>query len=72
MSRDRFNPVELDVEETRKRWSQDPEFVKAYDALADEFAALAELVRARQQADMTQADVAERGCCTGDRSASGI
>ncbi|HVK79210.1 MAG TPA: helix-turn-helix transcriptional regulator [Verrucomicrobiae bacterium] len=63
MSHDGFNPVELDVEKTRKRWSRDPAFVEAYDALADEFAALAvrtELLRARQRADMTQADVAER------------
>ncbi|MDC8011415.1 helix-turn-helix transcriptional regulator [Tahibacter soli] len=60
MSRDRFNPVPLDIDKTRKRWSRDPAFAKAYDALSDEFAALAELVRARQQADMTQADVAER------------
>ncbi|HJU40562.1 MAG TPA: helix-turn-helix transcriptional regulator [Tahibacter sp.] len=60
MNRDRYNPVALDIDKTRKRWSRDPAFAKAYDALTDEFAALAELVRARQQADMTQADVAER------------
>jgi DNA-binding XRE family transcriptional regulator len=60
MTRERYNPVNLDIGSTRKRWSRDPAFAKAYDALADEFAALAELVRARQQADMTQADVADR------------
>ena len=53
-------PVSLDTGGTRKRWSDDPAFAKAYDALADEFAALAELVRAHQHADMTQADVADR------------
>ncbi len=37
-----------------------PGFAAAYEALADEFAALSELLRARQHAGMTQADVAER------------
>lgn len=60
MTRDRFNSVALDIEKTRKRWSRDPAFVEAYGALADEFAALTELLRARQRAGMTQADVAER------------
>lgn len=60
MTRERYNPVPLDIEATRKRWAKSAAFVKAYDALADEFAALSELVRARQQAAMTQADVAER------------
>ena len=60
MTRDRYNPVPLDVEATRKRWSKSAAFVKAYAALADEFAALSELLRARQHAGMTQADVAER------------
>ncbi len=50
MKRERFKPVELEIDETRERWSRDPEFVKAYDALADEFAAFAGLVRARQWA----------------------
>ena len=35
-----------------------PGYAAAYEALADEFAALSELLRARQQAGMTQADVA--------------
>src|SRR5690348_610652 len=39
---------------------QRPDFAEAYDALADEYAALGELLRARKQAGMTQADVAER------------
>jgi DNA-binding XRE family transcriptional regulator len=60
MTRERYNPVNLDVGAMRKRWSRDPAFAKTYEALADEFATLAELVRARQQADMTQADVADR------------
>lgn len=60
MTRERYKPVKLDIDTTRKRWSKSATFEKAYDALADEFAALAELVRARQHAAMTQADVAQR------------
>jgi DNA-binding XRE family transcriptional regulator len=58
MTRERYNLVPLNVAATRKRWSKDPAFAEAYDALADEFAALGELVCARQLAEMTQADVA--------------
>lgn len=60
MNHDRYNPVPLDVADTHARWMRRPGYAAAYAALADEFAALAELVRARQQADMTQADVAAR------------
>lgn len=38
MKRERFDPQELNVDKTRERWSRDPGFVKAYGALADEFA----------------------------------
>jgi DNA-binding XRE family transcriptional regulator len=58
MTRERYQPVALNIDATRQRWSQNPAFRKAYAALADEFETLAELVRARQQAMMTQADVA--------------
>lgn len=58
MTRERYQPVPLDIAATRKRWSKDPAFVEACEARADEFAALGELVRARQLAEMTQADVA--------------
>lgn len=58
MARERPSPIPLNIAATRKRWSTDPAFVEAYAALADEFAALGELVRARQLAGMTQADVA--------------
>lgn len=54
----RYDPIPLNVAITGKRWSKDPAFANAYAALADEFAALGELVRARQLAEMTQADVA--------------
>jgi len=58
MTRERYKPISFDLESTRKRWMQDPAFAEAYNALEDEFAALSELLRARQQAGMTQADVA--------------
>ena len=59
MTSERYNPVPFDVEAAHKRWMKRPGYAAAYDALADEFAALAELLRARQNAGMTQADVAE-------------
>lgn len=59
MIRERYNPGPFDVEATRKRWLKRPGFTAAYDALADEYAALGEQLRARKQAGMTQADVAE-------------
>ena len=59
MTRERYDPVPFDVEATHKRWMKRPGYAAAYDALADEFAALAELLRARQNAGMTQADVAK-------------
>lgn len=60
MTCDQSKPVSFDVEATKRRWMKRPGFAAAYDALADEFAALGELLRARQHAGMTQADVAER------------
>lgn len=60
MTRERYQPVPLDVDATRKRWTRDAAFANAFAALEDEFATLAELLRARQRAGMTQADVAER------------
>jgi DNA-binding XRE family transcriptional regulator len=41
------------------RWRQDPEYVAAYDALEEEFALAAALIRARAAADMTQEEVAK-------------
>ena len=60
MTADRYNPVPLNVEATHERWMKQTGYAEAYAALADEYAALAELLRARQAAGMTQADVAER------------
>lgn len=59
MKPERYNPVPFDIEASHKRWMKRPGFAAAYDALADEYAALGELLRARQAAGMTQTDVAE-------------
>ena len=42
------------------KWMKDPEFVAEYDALADEFALFDEMLRARKNAGLTQADVAKK------------
>lgn len=60
MTAERYNPVSLNIEATARRWMKQPGFAAAYAALADEYAALAELLAARQRAGMTQADVADR------------
>ena len=41
-------------------WKKDPIFRQEYDALAEEFALFDALVSARQQAGLTQTEVAER------------
>ncbi len=58
---DRYQPVAFDPKDyaTKKR-KADPVFRVAYDALEDEFAALAALLTARKNAGLTQADVAAR------------
>ncbi len=43
-----------------KKMLKDPAVKTAYDALADEFGLLDELLRARKRAGLTQADVAAR------------
>lgn len=60
MTTERYKPVPFDVEASHKRWMKRPGYAAAYEALADEFAALNELLRARKAAGMTQADVAAR------------
>jgi ribosome-binding protein aMBF1 (putative translation factor) len=45
--------------ESVSRWREDPEFVAAYDALEEEFALAAALIRARAEANMTQEQVAQ-------------
>jgi ribosome-binding protein aMBF1 (putative translation factor) len=41
-------------------WRRDPAFIAAHAELAEEFAIVAELIRARMKAGLTQAEVAER------------
>ena len=50
----------IPVEEAFAQWREDPEYVKEYDALEEEFALAEAFIRARAQADLTQEQVAER------------
>ena len=43
-----------------KKWQENPEFVKAYDELADEFALLDEAIKLRKQQNLTQTEIASR------------
>ncbi len=61
MHDDKFAPVDLDIKKSiAERSARDKEFKVAYEALEDEFAALAALLRARIEAGLTQAEVASR------------
>ena len=48
------------LSELHERWSQDPEYRAAYEALGPEFELAESLIRARAQARLSQADVAAR------------
>ena len=50
----------IDFDDVRKKWMQNPEFVKEYEALEDEFSLASAMISARAHADMTQQDVAEK------------
>lgn len=41
-------------------WFKDPEFVREYDALEEEFALARALIKARAEADLTLEEVAQR------------
>lgn len=57
----KFSPVAFDPKGyAAKRRKADAKFAVAYDALEDEFAALAALLKARTAAGLTQAEVASR------------
>ncbi len=49
-----------DVNELFEEWMKDPEFIKEYEALEEEFSLASALISARSHADMTQQDVAEK------------
>ena len=41
-------------------WLKDPEFVREYEALEEEFALAAALIKARADAELTQEEIAKR------------
>lgn len=43
-----------------KEWRKDPEYVREYDALEEEFALASAVIGARAHADLTQEELAER------------
>lgn len=47
-------------DEMIQKWMQDPAFVREYNALEQEFSLFDELLTARKEAGLTQAEVAER------------
>jgi len=49
-----------DVNQLLKEAQKDPEFLKEYETLENEFSLASALISARAQADMTQQDVAEK------------
>ena len=58
---DTYHPVAFNPKAyAAKKRETDPEFRTAYDALEDEFATLGALLQAREEAGLTQADVAAR------------
>ena len=57
----KFSPVPFDPKGyAAKRSKTDPKFAMAYEALEDEFAAVAALLKARTAAGLTQSEVATR------------
>lgn len=49
-----------DVNQLLNEAKKDPDFIKEYEALEEEFSLASALISARAQADMTQQDVAEK------------
>jgi len=50
----------IPVQEAFARWRKDPEFMREYDALEEEFALANALIGARAHANLSQAELAER------------
>jgi ribosome-binding protein aMBF1 (putative translation factor) len=50
----------IPVEESFARWRNDPDYVKAYGAIEDEFALARAMIEARAHAGLTQEQLAER------------
>lgn len=55
-----MNYKPIPVEEAAKDWFKNPEFVKVYDSLEEEFALVSALIQARRSANLTQEEVAIR------------
>ncbi|OTC56190.1 helix-turn-helix domain-containing protein [Escherichia coli] len=53
-------PPTMTHDEMAAKWMDDPAFKAEYDTIADEFALLDEMLAARKEAGLTQAEVAER------------
>jgi transcriptional regulator with XRE-family HTH domain len=49
-----------DVKELFKEWRKDPEYVREYEALEEEFALVTAIIAARTHAGLTQAELAQR------------
>lgn len=49
----------MGLDDVFKEWSKSAEFMKAYDALEDQFSLAEAFIGARAQAEMTQEDVAK-------------
>jgi ribosome-binding protein aMBF1 (putative translation factor) len=50
----------IPVDEAIARWRRDPEYMREYDALEEEFALVSEIIKARAAAGLTQAELAKR------------
>ncbi|MFW6373900.1 MAG: helix-turn-helix domain-containing protein, partial [Thermodesulfobacteriota bacterium] len=48
------------IHNLHKKWMEDPEYRKEYEALADEFSLAEALIKARIQAGLTQKELAQR------------
>ena len=48
------------IADLHKKWSEDPEYRKAYDQLGPEFEISRSLIEARTRAKLTQAELAKR------------
>ena len=55
-----MNRKMIPVEESFAEWRKDPEYVKAYDALEDEFSLAVAVIEARAHAGLTQEQLAAR------------
>lgn len=49
-----------DLKRLHKRWSRNPRYRKAYDALQDEFVIAQSMIDARKRAGLTQTEIAKR------------